>query len=98
MATYLINFSYTQQGIQNVKDSPARVEAAKNVVRELGGEVKAFYALLGGGTDTMFIVDAPGDDAVARMALAISSQGSVRSSTYRAFSEQEFRSLVADMP
>lgn len=29
MGSYIILFRFTQQGIQNVKDSPARIEAAK---------------------------------------------------------------------
>lgn len=98
MATYVMTFQYTQQGIQQVKDSPARVEAAKQTIESLGGEVEAFYAVLGADYDTMFIVEAPDEEAVARMALAISSQGSVRSSTHRAFAEHEFERIVSGMP
>jgi uncharacterized protein with GYD domain len=29
MASYVVFFGYTEQGIKNIKDSPARVEAAK---------------------------------------------------------------------
>jgi uncharacterized protein with GYD domain len=33
MATYLMTFSFTQQGIQNTKDIPDRVEAARKIVK-----------------------------------------------------------------
>lgn len=98
MATYLMTFSFTQQGIQNIKDSPERVQAAKKTIQSLGGEVIAFYAVLGAAYDTMVILDAPDDEAVARMALGISSLGNVRTLTHRIFSEEEFGRLVSALP
>jgi uncharacterized protein with GYD domain len=93
-----MTFSFTQQGIQQVKESPARVEAAKKTVQSMGGEVKAFYVILGADYDTMFILEAPDDEAVAKMALGISAQGNVRTSTHRAFAEEEFRRIISAMP
>lgn len=98
MATYLMTFSYTQQGMQNIKDSPSRVQAAKRTVQSLGGEIKAFYGVIGAEYDTMFILEAPDDEAVGKMALAIGSEGNVRSSTHRVFSEEEFKRIIAGLP
>ena len=33
MSKYLILFRFTQKGIENIKESPARVEAAKQLFR-----------------------------------------------------------------
>jgi len=93
MATYLMTFTFTQQGIQEIRNSPDRVEAAKKTIREMGGEVKVFCAVLGADFDTMFLLEAPDDQAAARMALAISALGRVRSTTRRAFTEDEFRAI-----
>jgi uncharacterized protein with GYD domain len=98
MATYVVTFSFTQQGIQQIKASPGRVDAAKKIIQDMGGEVKAFYGVLGAEFDTMFIVEAPGDEAVARMSLAISALGNVRTSTHRAFPEEEYRRIVSGLP
>ncbi len=98
MATYLIQFGFTQKGIENIRESPARVETAKKTVRALGGEVKVFYATLGGEFDTLFIVEAPDDRKVGEMALAIASRGFVRTRTHRLFSDEEFRSIVSALP
>lgn len=98
MRSYLILFAFTQRGIENIEESPARVEAAKQTVRQLGGEVRAFYALLGSAHDTMFIVDAPDDEAVAKMALAIASRGSVRTESHRLLTEGEYGALVRGLP
>ena len=97
MATYIMLFRYTAQGAQNVKDSPKRVTAAKKVVRRLGAEVKAFYALMG-QYDTMFILEAPDDETAGRAALTVSALGNVRTETIRAFTEEEFKKIIADLP
>ncbi len=98
MASYLMLFSFTQQGIQKIKESPARVDAARQTVRSLGGEVKAFYGILGGLGDTMFVVEAPDDAAVARMVLAIAALGNVRTETHRLFTEDQYRKVIESLP
>lgn len=98
MASYLMLFSFTQQGIQKIKESPARVDAARQTVRSMGGEVKAFYCILGSPYDTMFVVEAPSDEAVAKMVLAISAKGSVRTETHRLFTEEEYGTIVRSLP
>ncbi len=97
MAHYLMFFRFTQQGVGKIKESPQRVEAAKDLARQLGGEVKAFYGLMG-EYDTVFILDAPSDEVATRIAMAISSFGNVRTTTMRAFSEEEFCELVREIP
>ena len=42
MSTYIMLADYTDQGIRNVKDSPARLDAAKELIRSLGGELQQF--------------------------------------------------------
>ncbi len=98
MATYLVQFGFTQKGVEHIRESPARVETAKETVRTLGGEVKAFYAILGSEFDTMFIVEAPNEQKVGEMVLAIAAHGYVRTRTHRLFSEDEFRSIVSSLP
>lgn len=97
MATYLMLFQYTQKGIENVKESPVRVDALRQTFRDAGAEIKEFYALLG-RYDTAIIAEAPDDETAAKLALSISSKGNVRSETFRAFSMDEFRKMVAGLP
>lgn len=94
MATYLMLFRFTQKGMENIKESPARVEAAKQTVSKMGGEVKLFYGMAGGEFDTMFIIHAPNDLVVAKMVLAIDVLGNVRTQSHRLFSEEEFKSVI----
>jgi uncharacterized protein with GYD domain len=98
MPAYLIQFGYTQKGMENIKDSPTRVEAAKQTVRKLGGEVKAFYAILGSEFDTLFIIEAPNDQKVGEMVMAVARSGFVRTRTNRLFNEEEFKAIIAELP
>jgi uncharacterized protein with GYD domain len=95
MATYMILFSFTQKGIQEIKDSPARVTTAKEIISKMGGEVRAFYAILGSQHDTMFILDAPNDEKLGGMVLAIARLGYVRTQTHRLFSEAEYGKIIS---
>ncbi len=97
MATYIILFRFTQQGIKNIKDSPDRVDAAKQTFRAMGAEVKEFYSVMG-KYDTVFVVEAPDDKTIAKLTLAIGSLGNVRTETLRAFTEDEYRKIIADLP
>ena len=47
MPTYLQLLRYTQTGIQNIKESPAGQEAARQLARSLGAEIKAAYLTMG---------------------------------------------------
>jgi len=98
MATYMILFSFTQKGIKEIKDSPARVTAAKEIVRNMGGEVRAFYAILGSQYDTMFILDAPNDEKLGGMVFAIARLGYVRTQTHRLLNEDEYGKIVSSLP
>ncbi len=97
MATYITLLRFTQQGIENIKESPARVEAARKTYEQMGAEVKDFYCVMG-QYDAVLIADAPDDEAITKIQLALSSLGNVRSETLRAFTEDEYRRIVAALP
>ena len=96
MATYIMLFGFTQQGIQNIKESPARVEAAKKTCQAFGAKVKEFYAVVGMDRyDTLFIVEAPDDDTIAKAAFSISALCNVRTDTHRLLTEDEYKKVIA---
>ena len=97
MPTYISLLRYTQQGIATIKQSPTRLEAAKEAYLRAGGELKGFYLTMG-QYDAVAIVELPDDRAGAKLALALGAQGNVRSESMRAFPEEEFRRIVAELP
>lgn len=97
MPTYITLGNWTAQGIGAVKDSPSRVQAARQAAKQLGGEIKAFYLVMG-RYDWVVILEAPSDESVARFLLGLGAQGNARTETLRAFTEDEFRDILAAMP
>ena len=97
MPTYITLGKWTQQGIQKIKESPARLDAFKKLVQSAGGTVKAFY-MVAGQYDIVLICEAPDDAAVAKITLATSSKGSVATETLRAFTEEEYRKIISTLP
>ena len=97
MATYIILLRFTQRGIKNIKESPDRVDAAKQTFRAMGAEVKEFYSVMG-KYDTVLVVEAPDDETIAKLTLATGSLGNVRTETLRAFTKDEYRKIIADLP
>ena len=99
MTTHIIFFGFTQKGIEKIKESPARVQDAKQVVQSLGGKVKDFYGIMGmAGYDTVFIVETPNDEVVAKATLMIAQKGNVRTTTIRALTEAEYKRVIEDLP
>lgn len=60
--------------------------------------MKAFYGILGSKHDTMFLLEAPDDETVGKMVLAIASKGNVSAETHRLFSEAEYNKLISSLP
>jgi uncharacterized protein with GYD domain len=94
MATYISLLRYTQQGIEKIKDSPARLDAARKLFEHHGAKIKDFY-LVCGQYDAIVITEALDETAVAKVSLALGSRGNVRTETFRAFTEEEFRKIVS---
>ena len=97
MPTYISLLRYTQQGIQNIKESPGRLDAAREAYRKMGANLKEFY-LVTGQYDAIAVAEAPNEETMARIMLALGSKGNVRSETFRAFSEDEYRKIIASLP
>jgi len=94
MATYVSLVSFTPKGAESLKDGAARLDAAKEGLKALGGELKGWYMTMG-QYDVVFIFEAPDDETAARGILALAAQGNVRTETMRAFAEDEYRKIIA---
>ena len=97
MPTYITLIRWTEKGIENVRESPNRLDAAKKAFQAAGADLKQFY-LVQGRYDMIIISEAPDDETVAKLALGIGSGGAIRTETLRAFREDEFRKIIAALP
>jgi uncharacterized protein with GYD domain len=80
MTTYIALFNLTDAGIKAAKDSPRRLDAAKKLLAEMGGEMKQFYMVMG-EFDFVGICEAPDDAVMARYVLQLGGLGFVRTKT-----------------
>jgi len=97
METYFILCNYTQQGIENIKESPQRIEAAKKATEAAGGKWGGWWLTMG-EYDFIVMAEAPNAQTVATLILAIGAQGNLRTKTMRAFTQDEFMTMAANMP
>ena len=96
MPTYIVLLKWTPQGVQNVKSSPARLDAARKSFETAGVKMKDFYMVMG-QYDLVTVLEAPDDFTLAKAILSATSQGSITSETCRAFTEAEYRNIVGGL-
>lgn len=96
MTTYIMLMNWTEQGIRNVKDSAKRLDAARKLLKDMGGELKTVYMTMG-DHDLVAIYDAPDDAIAARFTLQLGMMGNIRTKTMKAFPEAAYRELVASL-
>jgi len=97
MPTYVTLLRFTQKGIEAIREGPARLDAAKEAYRAAGAKLKEFY-LVTGKYDAVVVAEVPDEETAVKLSLAISAKGNVRIETCRAFSEEEYRRIVAGLP
>jgi uncharacterized protein with GYD domain len=97
MATYISLLHFTQMGVEAIKDSPTRLDAAKDLFQKMGAELKEFYLVMG-QYDAVVVSEGPDDETVAKLVLAIGGKGAVRTETLRAFTEDQYREIIAALP
>jgi uncharacterized protein with GYD domain len=96
MATYISLVNFTEQGIRNVKESPGRYEAFVQMAGKLGVTMKGIYYTVG-HYDMVAIIEGP-DEAVTTVLLKLGSLGNVRTETLRAFSLDEMKKIIGNVP
>jgi uncharacterized protein with GYD domain len=87
---------FTDQGIRNVKESPKRADAFKQLAKAFGVTVKDFFWTQG-RYDVVTIVEAPDEDSAMSLSLSLSALGNVRTESLRAFSSADMTTIVGKM-
>jgi uncharacterized protein with GYD domain len=89
---YIMLIRWTDQGIRNIKDTIRRAEAAKGEAEKIGGKITTYWTF--GEYDGIGILEAPNDDAAMEFELKLGSLGNIRTTTLRAFTEEEIARVV----
>jgi uncharacterized protein with GYD domain len=94
MANYITLISWTEQGVKAYGNTLDRAEAAAELAGKLGGSLNQIFWTMG-EYDVVGVLEAPDDESATAFALALSSQGNVRTTTMRAFNDSEMRQILA---
>jgi uncharacterized protein with GYD domain len=97
MLTYITLIKLTDQGAKEIKHLPERVRAAGKMLDKMGGKLKEFYLTIG-EYDCMAIAEVPNDEVACTFLLGLDLEGSVRTSTVKAFTLDEFTKIVKNLP
>jgi uncharacterized protein with GYD domain len=89
MPTYIMLTKLTPEGIQTVKNNPARIREVNTEIAQLGAEVKAQWATLG-EYDFVNVIEAPDEKTIARVSLELGSRGTSRYETLTAIPIDDF--------
>ena len=97
MSTFIILMKLTDQGAKAIKDAPARIAAGIKGMEAMGGKLLGFYVTMG-EYDYISVAEAPSDEVVAAFLLGLGALGNVHTTTLKAFTPEQFASLVKMLP
>ncbi len=93
MARYVVLVNWTDQGVKNAKETVSRLAAARQVWEKFGGRITdAVWTI--GQHDMVLSAEAPDDETMAAIGLAIARLGNIRTTTLRAFGEAEMQRIL----
>ena len=97
MPTYISLLKYTEQGIRNIKDAPARVEQASARLAESNARIIGTWWTQG-AYDAVVVTEFPDDETASAAALTLGIQGNVRTETMRAYTADEMQRIIQKLP
>ncbi len=93
MPIYLMLTNLTDEGRKTVKEKPERIKEVNKEVEKMGVKILSQYALLG-GYDFVNIIEASDNQAIAKVAVELSSRGTLQTTTLPALSVDEFINML----
>ncbi len=94
MPVFVMLTTLTDEGAKTLKNKPERIkEVDQEVMERFGVKIIAQYAVMG-PYDFVNILEAPDNDSVVKMAIELSSRGSIRTLTMPAI---EIDRLISDL-
>ncbi len=97
MITYVGLLSFTEKGIQGIKDTTKRAAAAKEAAKKFGVNMREVFWTMG-ECDMVCVLEADDESSLAAFNLATAMQGNVRSRSLRAYSAGEMDKVLTKLP
>ena len=94
MITYIGLLSFTEKGLQSIKDTTKRAAAAKEAAKKAGVNMRDVFWTLG-DYDVVCVLEAEDEAAITAFSITTAQQGNVRTRTLRAFTAPEMDKILA---
>jgi uncharacterized protein with GYD domain len=89
MAKFLMLTTLTDEGRKTIIENPGRIKEVNKEVEAMGTKILAQYALLG-PYDFVNILEAPSNEAISKVAVALGSRGTLQTMTMAAMDVDAF--------
>jgi len=96
MITYIGLLSFTDKGLQSIKDTTKRAAAAKEAGKKHGVNVRDMFWTVG-KYDVVCVLEAEDEASMLAFNIGTAQQGNVRSQSLRAFSAAEMDKVLAKL-
>ena len=93
MPTYIMLTTLTPEGVQTIKNNPARIREVNREIEQLGAKVKAQWSTLG-QYDFINVIEAPDEKVITRVSLELGSRGTGKYETLTAIPIDDFIGLL----
>lgn len=93
MPIYVSHVTLTQQGMQEIKSAPDRIEETRKLWEEAGGKLVAWYVVLG-DYDYLLVTEAPNEKVMTEIAIKASRRGRSQFRTFTAIPIEEFAEVA----
>jgi uncharacterized protein with GYD domain len=97
VATYIMLSTLTDDGRETVRQRPDRIQEVNQEIQQLGAHVIEQYAVLG-PYDFVNVVEAPDNETIARVSIALGARGTVQFLTMPAIPIEDFVNSLKLMP
>ncbi len=89
MALYILLSTLTDDGRKTVKSKPERIKEVNKEIEGMGAKVLGQYAVLG-MYDFVNIVEAPGNETMAKISVGLGARGTIQMMTLPAIAIDDF--------
>ncbi len=93
MPTYIMLTTLSPEGVQTIRNNPARIREVNREVEQFGAKVVAQWATLG-KFDFVNVIEAPDERTMARISLELGSRGTGKFETLSAIPIDDFIGLI----
>lgn len=97
MQRYVVLLKFTDAGIREVTDSPARAKQFADLANKAGAKIESTFWTLG-EYDGILQFQAPDEQTAAALILSLHKQDNVHTQMLRAFDNAEFNEILAKLP